>query len=122
MFLLGLWDEWHDRETGALHRGFTLFTAFPQTAMRRFGHHREVVMVDHSLWPKLLSGRSKTATAYAPILRHRLNPDYRAKAYASLKTRKGAPSYDDFLYPDEDWALLGESGRDWLQTRLANLI
>jgi len=121
MFLLGLWDEWHDRQSATIHRGFTLFTAFPQTAMRRFGHHREVVMVDHSLWPELLDGRPKTPAAYSKILHHRLDPAYQATHYAKLKTRKGAPVYEDFLYPDEDWEQLGESGRQWLQARLESL-
>ena len=119
MLLLGLWDEWINRDTGETHRGFTLFTAFPQTAMRRFGHHREVVMVDHTLWPVLLDGRPKTPDTYTQILQHRLDPNYQAGPYATLKTRKGAPAYEDFLYPEEDWQAMGPDGRAWLQERLA---
>lgn len=121
MFLLGLWDEWVNRQTDETHRGFTLFTSFPQTAMRRFGHHREVVMVDHTLWPQLLDGAPKSADTYNQIIRNRIDPDYQATHYADLKTRKGAPGYDDFLYPDEDWELLGPEGRAWLQVRLSSL-
>ena len=119
MLLLGLWDEWVNHTTGETHRGFTLFTSFPQTAMRRFGHHREVVAVDYTLWPALLDGRPKTPEAYTEILRHRLDPDYQAEPYAKLKTRKGAPTYEDFLYPEEDWQALGPEGRAWLQERRA---
>lgn len=121
MFLLGLWDEWIDRQSGEMHRGFTLFTSFPQTAMRRFGHHREVVMVDHTLWPQLLDGSPKTAATYTHIIHNRIDPPYQATLYAPLKTRKGAPGAEDFLYPEEDLALLGAAGRDWLQTRLKAL-
>lgn len=118
MFLLGLWDEWYDAENDQTHRGFTLFTAFPQQVMRDFGHHREVVMVDHSLWPQLLDGAPKKTQTYQQIVQARLDPDYQAKHYSDLKTRKGAPTAEDFLYPEEDLELMGAAGRAWLKRRL----
>lgn len=119
MFLLGLWDEWTDRESGTRHRGFALLTAYPQTAMRYYGHHREVVMVDHTRWPLLLDGNGKTAEDYSQIIRHRLDPDYDANHFATLKTRSGAPVAGDFLYPEEDLALMGDEGRQWMAARRA---
>jgi putative SOS response-associated peptidase YedK len=119
MFLLGLWDEWTDRNSGEVHRGFALLTAYPQTAMRQYGHHREVVMVDHVIWPALLDGSRKTGADYQTILRHRLDPDYDATHYAALKTRGGAPTAEDFLYPEEDLMLMGEKGRAWIAERRA---
>ncbi|MEZ5582822.1 MAG: hypothetical protein R3F37_08680 [Candidatus Competibacteraceae bacterium] len=119
MFLLGLWDEWIDRSSGEIHRGFALLTSYPQTAMREYGHHREVVAVDHTIWPDLLNGQRKTAADYQLIIRNRLNPNYQANHYASLKTRSGQPTQEDFLYPEEDLELMGSAGRDWLEQRRA---
>ncbi|NJN45546.1 MAG: hypothetical protein HC808_02570 [Candidatus Competibacteraceae bacterium] len=119
MFLLGLWDEWIDRSSGEIHRGFALLTSYPQTAMREYGHHREVVAVDHTIWAKLLNGQRKTAADYQLIIHNRLNPNYQANHYASLKTRSGQPTDDDFLYPQEDLALMGPEGKAWIDQRRA---
>jgi len=122
MLLLGLWDEWTDRDSGEIHRGFTLLTSYPQTAMREYGHHREVVAVDHTLWPELLNGARKTASDYQLITHNRLNPNYAASHYATLKTRSGQPGYEDFLYPEEDLELMGVEGRHWIEQRQTDCI
>lgn len=117
MFVLGLWDEWRDPESSRFHRGFSLFTSFPQRAMRQFGHHREVVMVDHNIWSHLLDGRPKSRNTYALIRDYRLDPAYVAEHHSHLKTRKGEPNADDFLYPEDDLDAMGLDGRNWILER-----
>jgi putative SOS response-associated peptidase YedK len=51
--LAGLWDGWHDDDTGEIRRTFTIVTSVPNSLMRPI-HNRMPVVVPHEAWERWL--------------------------------------------------------------------
>lgn len=118
-FITGLWDEWVNKQTGEVHRGFAMLTSYPNEEMREFGHHREVLVNKPEIWHKLLDGKKKDKKFYDELRESREHVPYKAELFQELKTRSGAPEKIDFAYPKEDLKVMGPDGNKWLQDRIS---
>ncbi len=50
----GLWDEWTNRETGEISRGFTIITTTANELLQKLPHHRSPVILDQRYEKKWL--------------------------------------------------------------------
>lgn len=118
-FITGIWDEWVNKQTGEVHRGFAMLTTYPNEEMREFGHHREVLVNKPGIWPTLLNGKRKDKKFYDKLRESREHVPYEAELFQELKTRSGAPEKIDFAYPPEDLEAMGNDGRQWVRDRIS---
>jgi putative SOS response-associated peptidase YedK len=74
--MAGIWDEWINKKTGEIKRGFAIVTAPANDLMRKIGHHRSPVILneaDEKKWLDLQTPLTEITAMLAPYPAEEMN-------------------------------------------------
>jgi len=74
----GIWDKWHNKETGEIHDTFAIITTRPNQLMLQIPHERMPVILKPSLFSRYLSEKSPLGDITAMLEPY---PDKKMNAY-----------------------------------------
>jgi len=87
LFVLGLWNDWVNPESGEIFPTFTLLTDAPDEFVFRHGHDRGVIIIQSSDWQDWLGQRPMTGKERLQFIREkRIQPAWRTEIERALKT------------------------------------
>lgn len=120
--LAGIWDEWIDKESGEVHRGFAVITTAPTSLMQQIPHHRSPLVLpqeDEQRWisPDLtlsevtsmltpFDDREFNAYPISPQVKSPRNKDFSLLQPVGQRLKK---EYDYIFYQELELQGMGET-------------